>query len=63
MPHKFGYVARIKKKKPRLADTQKKARYQWAKKYSKQTVEEWKNFFWSDESKFNVLNSDEKESY
>ena len=31
MPHKFGYVARIKKKKPRLADTQKKAIYQWAK--------------------------------
>jgi hypothetical protein len=61
--HKFGYVARIKKKKPRLTDSQKKARFQWAKKYSTWTIEEWKNIIWSDESKFNVLNSDRKEYY
>jgi len=59
--HSFGYVAQEKKKKPRLTDRHKRARYQWAKKYSTWTVEEWKDVIWSDESKFNVVNSDGKE--
>ena len=61
--HSFGYIAKEKKKKPRLTDQHKKARYQWAKKYSTWTIEDWKNVIWSDESKFNVINSDGKEYY
>jgi transposase len=56
-----GYSCRIKKKKPRLTDKHKKARLAFAKKYESWTSDDWKNVIWSDESKFNLLNSDGKE--
>ena len=34
---------------------------EWAKNHRTWTVDDWKNVIWSDESKFNVLNSDGKE--
>src|SRR3990167_1351000 len=57
----FGYACRIKKKKPRLTEKHKKARLAFAKKYESWTSDDWKNVIWSDESKFNLLNSDGKE--
>jgi transposase len=59
----FGFVARIKKKKPKLTTAHKKARLAWAKKYENWSVEEWKKVVWSDESKFNVIQSDGKEYF
>jgi transposase len=56
-----GYACRIKKKKPRLTDKHKKARLAFAKKYESWTSDDWKKVIWSDESKFNLLNSDGKE--
>ena len=58
-----GYSCRIKKKKPRLTEKHKKARFNFAKKYESWTSEDWKNVIWSDESKFNLLNSDGKEYF
>jgi transposase len=59
----FGFSSRIKKKKPKLTEKHKKSRLDWAKKHESWTSEEWKNVIWSDESKFNLLNSDGKEYY
>lgn len=59
----LGYVARIKQKKPSLTLQHKKKRLEWAKKFRTWTVDEWKNVIWSDESKFNIFNSDGKEYY
>jgi transposase len=59
----LGYACRIKKKKPKLTEKHKKARLAFAKKYESWTSEEWKKVIWSDESKFNLLNSDGKEYF
>jgi transposase len=59
----LGYACRIKKKKPKLTEKHKKARLAFAKKYESWTSDDWKNVIWSDESKFNLLNSDGKEYY
>ena len=59
----FGFVARIKRKKPLLTTQHIKSRFQWAKKYNKWSLEDWKKVIWSDESKFNLSNSDGKEYY
>lgn len=59
----FGYACRIKKKKPRLTPKHKKDRLQWAKVHESWTTDDWSNVIWSDESKFNLLNSDGKEYY
>lgn len=58
-----GYACRIKKKKPKLTDKHKKARLAFAKKYESWTSDDWRKVVWSDESKFNLLNSDGKEYY
>jgi transposase len=58
-----GYACRIKKKKPKLTERHKKARLAFAKKYESWTSDDWKKVVWSDESKFNLLNSDGKEYY
>jgi transposase len=58
-----GYVARIKKKKPLLSKKNQALRYQWAKDHINWTLEDWKRVVWSDETKFNLLNSDGKEYY
>jgi transposase len=57
----FGFVARIKEKKPGLSLKQKKERLAWAREHSTWTVEEWKNVIWSDETKFTLVNSEGKE--
>ena len=59
----FGYACRIKKKKPKLTEKHKKVRLAFAKKYESWTTDDWKNVIWSDESKFNLLNSDGKEYF
>lgn len=57
----FGYVARVKIKKPALSEKQRKARLAWAREYVSWTVDDWKNVVWSDESKFTLVNSEGKE--
>src|SRR5690349_19495866 len=59
----MGYSCRIKKKKPKLTEKHKKARLEWAKAHESWTSDEWRKVIWSDESKFNLLNSDGKEYY
>jgi len=58
-----GYVSRVKSKKPLLSSKHIKARFKWAKSHENWEVEDWKNVVWSDETKFNLLNSDGKEYY
>lgn len=57
----FGYVARIKVKKPGLTVQQKKERLTWARNHSSWTSEDWRNVVWSDETKFTLVNSEGKE--
>jgi len=57
----FGFSCRIKKKKPKLTEKHKKTRLAWAKKHETWTSDDWRKVIWSDESKFNLLNSDGKE--
>ena len=59
----MGSACRIKKKKPKLTERHKKARLAFAKKYESWTSDDWQRVVWSDESKFNLLNSDGKEYY
>ena len=59
----FGFSCRIKEKKPKLTEKHKKNRLEWAKKHETWTSDEWRKVIWSDESKFNLLNSDGKEYY
>ena len=47
-----GFSSRISCTKPLLSCKQKKKRLQFAQKYSKWTVEDWKQVIFSDESKF-----------
>ena len=58
-----GYACRVKQKKPKLTEKHKRNRLAFAKKYESWTADDWKNVIWSDESKFNILNSDGKEYY
>jgi transposase len=59
----FGFSCRIKKKKPRLTVKHRKDRLHWAKEHEAWTTDDWRKVIWSDESKFNLLNSDGKEYY
>jgi transposase len=59
----LGYACRIKKKKPKLTEKHKKARLAFAKKHESCTADDWMKVIWSDESKFNLLNSDGKEYF
>jgi hypothetical protein len=59
----FGYSCRIKKKKPRLTEKNKKDRLAWAMAHETWTSDDWSRVIWSDESKFNLLNSDGKEYF
>ena len=47
-------------KKPLLSRKNVRARLQFARKYGAWTVDQWKNVIFSDESKFNIINSDGK---
>ena len=51
-----GLHGRIAAKKPLLKDTNKK-RLAWAKKHKKLTLDQWKSVLWSDESKFEIFDS------
>lgn len=59
----LGYVSRIKKKRPLLTAQHKKRRLAFAKAHRTWTVDDWKMVIFSDETKFNLLNSDGKEYY
>jgi transposase len=53
-----GLKAYVKKKKPLLTTRHRKARLEFAQKYSEWTVEDWKRVIWSDETKINRFGSD-----
>ena len=57
----YGYVARVKVKKPLLTKKHISQRLNFAKKYSEWTVDDWKKVVWSDESKFSIFGSDGRE--
>jgi transposase len=56
-----GYVSRVKKKKPFLTSSHKKARLKWAKSHATWTVDEWRNVIWSDETAFMLVNDKGRE--
>lgn len=58
-----GYVSRVKKKKPMLTPSHMKRRIRWANEFRNFKLEDWKYVVWSDETKFNLINSDGKEYY
>jgi transposase len=53
-----GLHSRFQKKKPLLRMMHRKRRLAFARQYRDWTVEDWKRVIWSDESKFNVYQSD-----
>jgi transposase len=50
-----GLRAYRPRKKPRLTETMKKKRLQWAKQFAKWTVDDWKRVCFSDESTLEIL--------
>ena len=58
-----GLVSGVKKKKPYLSDSHRKARLAFAKKYENWTVDDWSKVIWSDESRFKIFGSDGKQYY
>ena len=50
----------ISAKKPLLKDTDKKKKLAWAKKHKQWTLDRWKYFLWSDESKFQIFGSNRR---
>jgi transposase len=57
----FGYVCRVKRKKPLLTKKHKQARLSWAKKHRTWTVDEWRKVIWSDETAFLLVNGEGRE--
>lgn len=53
-----GLTSRIAKRKPLISSVNQKKRYQWAKKYSSWTLNQWKAVLWSDETRINQFGSD-----
>ena len=51
---------RIATKKPLLNDTNNKKRLAWAKKHEQWTLNRWKSFLWSDESKSEIFGSNSR---
>jgi transposase len=58
-----GMIAAEKKKKPKLAQANIKARLNFARKYKNWTIADWKRVIWSDETKINRFNSDGRAWY
>ena len=58
-----GLRSRVKQKKPLLSKKHRKSRLTFAKKYQHWTVEDWKKVVWSDESKFQIFESDGRSYY
>ena len=53
-----GLNGRIARRKPLLQPRHKIARLQWAREHKDWTMEQWNSVVWSDESKFNIFQSD-----
>jgi transposase len=56
--HEAGYHGRVARKKPWISPQNKKARLQWARTYQDKPQTFWNRVLWSDESKFNLFQSD-----
>ena len=52
-----GFSGRVAIRKPLLRWQNKKERLAWAMKQCQWTTENWKKFFWTDESKFEIFGS------
>ena len=57
---KSGLHGQIAAKKPLLKDTNKKKRLAWCKKQEQWTLDQWKSVLWSDESKFQIFDSNRR---
>ncbi|KAI0998348.1 hypothetical protein K3495_g9848 [Podosphaera aphanis] len=57
---KAGLKAVLKKKKPKLTAKQTKDRLDFATAHKYWTIDDWKRVVWSDETKINRLQSDER---
>src|SRR5258708_35052493 len=57
-PHKAGWKAVVKKKRPMLSRHHRKERMDFAISHKEWTLEDWKRVVWSDETKVNCLGSD-----
>ena len=53
-----GLHGRVRRKKPLLRRKHRQKRYNFALRYRKWKLDQWKQVIWSDESKFNVFGSD-----
>jgi hypothetical protein len=56
-------VARVKHKKPLLSKKHREKCLKFAKRYKDWTINEWSKIVWSDESKFQIFDSDRCEYY
>lgn len=52
-----GLYGRVAVQKPLLRPQNKKKRLQWAKEHKNWTIDDFKNVFWTDESKFEIFGS------
>lgn len=51
----FGMMGRVAKKKPFLRTVNKQKRLSFARAHANWTIDDWKNVFWTDESKFELF--------
>ena len=58
--HDIGLNGRIARKKPYVNKINREKRIAYAKKMMEKPFDYWKNVLWSDESKFNLFDSDSK---
>lgn len=56
--HAMGFKGRVARKKPWVSKKNQLKRFEWAKKHSTWTSNEWKKVCWSDESKFCLFGTD-----
>ncbi len=54
---------RVAKKAPWLSKRHKADRLKWAKRHAHWTVEDWGSVFWTDESKFQLFDSNKRRLY
>lgn len=60
--NEMGLLARRPAKKPLLTSKMKKTRHSWAKERLNWSVQDWSNVVFSDESKFNLIGPDGKQT-
>lgn len=56
--HRAGYKSRVARKKPLISKANQKKRLEFAKSYKDKPTDFWTNVVFSDESKFNIFQSD-----